>query len=178
MGPTWEMIVQKNVPARMRDGTTLMSDVYRPADDGEYPVLLTRLPYGKDLPRDPTYFDPVKAVRDGYIVVVQDVRGRYASEGEFVPFVSEALLIPLGREAELALGKHRIDEEDKGHLHLLVLKSEPYLRLRFRRHVLEHRPDLGPQGAVFDVFATRISGDAIQHANVLKEWLAELEESH
>ena len=89
MGPTWEMTVQKNVPARMRDGTSLMSDVYRPAESGEYPVLLTRLPYGKDLPRDPTYFDPVKAVRAGYIVVIQDVRGRYASEGEFVPFVNE-----------------------------------------------------------------------------------------
>ncbi len=89
MGPTWEMTIQKNVPAEMRDGAVLRSDVYRPADDGEYPVLLTRLPYGKDLPRDPTYFDPVKAVRAGYIVVVQDVRGRYASEGEFVPFANE-----------------------------------------------------------------------------------------
>ncbi len=78
LGPTWEMTIQKNVPAEMRDGAVLRSDVYRPADDGEYPVLLTRLPYGKDLPRDPTYFDPVKAVRAGYIVVVQDVRGRYA----------------------------------------------------------------------------------------------------
>src|SRR3712207_9454844 len=73
----------------MRDGATLMSDVYRPAGEGEYPVLLTRLPYGKDRPRDPTYFDPIKAAGAGYVVVVQDVRGRYASEGEFVPFVSE-----------------------------------------------------------------------------------------
>ncbi|MDQ3865157.1 MAG: hypothetical protein M3317_17005, partial [Actinomycetota bacterium] len=49
-----EIILQKHVPARMRDGTTLMSNVYRPADDGTYPVLLTRLPYGKDLPSDGT----------------------------------------------------------------------------------------------------------------------------
>ncbi|MBA3793717.1 MAG: CocE/NonD family hydrolase, partial [Rubrobacter sp.] len=89
MGSTWEITVQKDVPARMRDGTTLMSDVFRPAGGGEYPVLLSRLPYGKDLPRDLTYFDPIKAVGAGYIVVVQDVRGRYASEGEFVPFVNE-----------------------------------------------------------------------------------------
>src|SRR3712207_510060 len=73
----------------MRDGTVLMSDVYRPAGGGEHPVLLTRLPYGKDRPRDPTYFDPIKAAGAGYVVVVQDVRGRYASEGEFVPFASE-----------------------------------------------------------------------------------------
>src|SRR4028118_1031277 len=89
LGSTWEITIQKNVPARMRDGTTLMSDVYRPAGDGAYPVLLTRLPYGKDRPRDPTYFDPVKVAGAGYVVVVQDVRGRYASEGEFVPFVNE-----------------------------------------------------------------------------------------
>ncbi|CAN5305660.1 CocE/NonD family hydrolase [soil metagenome] len=87
--PSTEITVQINVPATMRDGVTLMANVYRPADDGEYPVLLTRLPYGKDQPRDPTYFDPIKAARHGYIVVVQDVRGRFASEGEFGTFPQE-----------------------------------------------------------------------------------------
>ena len=89
LGQITEIVVQKDVPARMRDGVTLVSDVYRPAGDGEYPVLLTRLPYGKDMPRDPTYFDPIKAARAGYIVVVQDVRGRFASGGDFTPFVNE-----------------------------------------------------------------------------------------
>jgi putative CocE/NonD family hydrolase len=84
-----EVTIRKDVTAEMRDGTLLMADVYRPAEDGEYPVLLTRLPYGKDQPRDPTYFDPIKAALAGYIVVVQDVRGRHASGGEFVPFVRE-----------------------------------------------------------------------------------------
>ena len=84
-----EIILRKHVPARMRDGTTLMSNVYRPADDGKYPVLLARLPYGKDLPSDGTVLDPVRAAEAGYIVVVQDVRGRYRSEGDFVPFVRE-----------------------------------------------------------------------------------------
>src|ERR687890_765913 len=86
---TVEVLIQKNVPATMRDGTTLMSNVYGPSEGGPYPVLLTRLPYGKDLPLGTSYLDPVKAAAAGYIVVVQDVRGRYASEGEFVPFVSE-----------------------------------------------------------------------------------------
>ena len=84
-----EIILQKNVPATMRDGTILMSNVYRPAKTGEYPVLLTRLPYGKDLPLGSTALDPLKAAEAGYIVVVQDVRGRYRSEGKFVPFVKE-----------------------------------------------------------------------------------------
>lgn len=89
MSRTTEVLVQKNVPARMRDGTTLMSNVYRPADGGPHPVLLTRLPYGKDLPRDFRYFDPIRAASRGYITVVQDTRGRFASEGGFVPFVHE-----------------------------------------------------------------------------------------
>ena len=89
MSHATEVTVQTNVPATMRDGTTLMANVYRPADDGEYPVLLTRLPYGKDQPRDFTYFDPARAARRGYIVVVQDVRGRFASEGEFGSFPQE-----------------------------------------------------------------------------------------
>jgi uncharacterized protein len=86
---TWEVVVRGNVPARMRDGTTLMSNVYRPAEDGPYPVLLTRHPYGKDLSSSTSMLDPIKAAAAGYIVVVQDVRGRYRSEGKFVPFVRE-----------------------------------------------------------------------------------------
>src|SRR5215203_1619171 len=73
----------------MRDGTTLMSNVYRPAEGGPYPVLLARLPYGKDLIFGTSMLDPLKAAAAGYIDVVQDVRGRYRSEGKFVPFVRE-----------------------------------------------------------------------------------------
>jgi len=87
--PPKEVLIQRNVPAVMRDSTTLMSNVYRPVGDGPNPVLLTRLPYGKDLSADTVYFDPLKAAGDGYIVVVQDVRGRYASEGKFTPFAHE-----------------------------------------------------------------------------------------
>ena len=89
MDKTLGVLVERDVPATMRDGVTLMSNVYRPAAGGPYPVLLARLPYGKDLPLGTSFLDPVKAARAGYIVVVQDVRGRYRSEGKFVPFVRE-----------------------------------------------------------------------------------------
>jgi uncharacterized protein len=92
MGRSGEIVVQKNVPATMRDGTTLVADVYRPggeASEGEYPVLLTRLPYGKDLPIATGYMSPVKAAEHHYIVVVQDVRGRFGSKGEWSPSVNE-----------------------------------------------------------------------------------------
>ena len=73
--------VQKNVPATMRDGTVLKADVFSPAADGSYPVLVCRTPYGKYQAR---YQDTAETLASrGYIAVVQDIRGRYESEGEF-----------------------------------------------------------------------------------------------
>jgi putative CocE/NonD family hydrolase len=75
-----------DVPATMRDGVVLRANVYRPADDGLWPVLLTRTPYSKDAPLTSATFDPVRVAAAGFIVVVQDTRGRFASEGEWCPF--------------------------------------------------------------------------------------------
>src|SRR4051812_15204065 len=69
----------------MRDGVVLRANVHRPADDGVYPVLLSRQPYNKDVNINLMYADPVGLAARGYIVVMQDVRGRYASDGEFSP---------------------------------------------------------------------------------------------
>jgi len=84
--------VERDVPCTTRDGTVLRADVYRPAADGRHPVLLLRTPYGKHLFQF-TYLalDPVRAATAGYVVVVQDTRGRFASEGEgFTPYEHEA----------------------------------------------------------------------------------------
>ena len=78
--------VDMDVAARMRDGTTLRANVYRPDGDGPWPTLLTRLPYGKDDLGVLTVLDPVQAARKGFMVVIQDCRGRFASEGEWTPF--------------------------------------------------------------------------------------------
>jgi uncharacterized protein len=85
---TMGVSVKFDVEAEMRDGTVLRANVYRPSGDGPWPVLLTRLPYGKDFPTD--RFDPVQMARRGYIVVVQDTRGRFASDGDWEPMVHEA----------------------------------------------------------------------------------------
>jgi len=85
------LIVEKNVPARMRDGTVLSADVYRLDDSERRPVLLTRTPYNKSLPLlSYLPLDPLRAAEAGYVVVVQDSRGRFASEGTFYPFLNEA----------------------------------------------------------------------------------------
>ncbi|MGK5112233.1 CocE/NonD family hydrolase [Geodermatophilus sp. CPCC 205506] len=80
-----DVLVQHDVEGRMRDGVVLRADVYRPADGGRYPVLLSRQPYSKDVNINLMYADPVRLAAHGYIVVMQDVRGRYASDGEFTP---------------------------------------------------------------------------------------------
>ena len=83
--------IEYDVPVEMADGTVLRADVYRPAGDGPWPVIVARTPYDKSDPYVNMLLDPLLAVRHGLIAVIQDVRGRFASEGTgFVPFASEA----------------------------------------------------------------------------------------
>lgn len=84
-----EMQIEFDVPAEMRDGTVLRADVYRPGGTGPWPVLLMRLPYGKQMPLLASAFDPLAAARRGSMVVIQDTRGRFASEGEWEPLTYE-----------------------------------------------------------------------------------------
>lgn len=82
--------LEGNVPTRMRDGVTLRADIYRPKRGGEFPVLLMRNPYDKTVAQGLVYQHPAWYARHGYVVVVQDVRGRYASDGIFDPLRTEA----------------------------------------------------------------------------------------
>ncbi len=77
--------VEFNVPARMRDGVTLRANVYRPEGDGPWPTLLQRLPYSKDVPELMLWLDPMQTAAKGFMVVVQDTRGRFASDGDWMP---------------------------------------------------------------------------------------------
>ncbi|MFK0120871.1 CocE/NonD family hydrolase [Streptomyces sp. NPDC090994] len=91
--PTTRVIIDHDVPMPARDGVVLRANVYRPQGEGPWPVIMTRLPYGKDNPPTmgfhPLFLDPVTAARRGFIVVVQDVRGVNASDGVFRPFRDE-----------------------------------------------------------------------------------------
>jgi len=90
MSPNATMVVERDVPARMRDGTILHAHVYRPGEGGPWPVLLQRTPYDKSQPIEVgVQPDPLRATAAGYALVVQDTRGRYSSDGAFTPFVHE-----------------------------------------------------------------------------------------
>lgn len=69
----------------MRDGVRLAADVYLPEKEGPVPVVLVRTPYGKSNDVEPYY----RFVQRGFGVVIQDVRGREDSEGEWLPMYYE-----------------------------------------------------------------------------------------
>jgi len=80
-----------NVDIPLRDGVKLRADIYRPDDATSHPVLLARLPYNKDLsPISLSLLSPIRATRRGYVVVIQDTRGRFKSAGQFSLFAGEA----------------------------------------------------------------------------------------
>lgn len=83
-----EFIVDDNVAVPMRDGVVLRATVYRPGSGGPFPVLVYRTPYDR-LDTADAYQTHLRAIERGYAVVMQDVRGRYASEGIFDPYRNE-----------------------------------------------------------------------------------------
>ncbi len=78
-----------DVPVEMRDGVRLRANIFRPVSEGLFPVIVMRMPYGKDFPLASSMLNPNIAARQGFIVVIQDVRGRFTSEGTFTPFLNE-----------------------------------------------------------------------------------------
>src|SRR4051794_34397937 len=83
------MEIEFDVAAKMRDGTILRADVYRPTGGGPWPVLLHRTPYARRSPLMGLVLDPFLAASRGYILVNQDTRGRFGSDGEWLPFTYE-----------------------------------------------------------------------------------------
>jgi hypothetical protein len=82
--------VEKGAVVPMRDGVELAADVYLPDGRGPFPALLHRVPYSREAGRIVDFsLDSRRALKAGYAVVVQDVRGRFASGGAFAPFVDD-----------------------------------------------------------------------------------------
>jgi putative CocE/NonD family hydrolase len=86
--PQYAVKVRLDLKCPMVDGVKLSTDVYLPDGDGPWPTVFIRTPYGNN--------DPVKKIplarefaKNGYAVVIQDVRGRYDSAGEWEPFFNE-----------------------------------------------------------------------------------------
>jgi putative CocE/NonD family hydrolase len=80
--------VERDVAITMRDGVVLRANVWRPPGEGPFPVLVYRTPYGKDR-TEGWYATHLRAIERGYAVVLEDVRGRYTSDGVFDAYRNE-----------------------------------------------------------------------------------------
>ena len=78
---------EADVKAPMRDGVELAANLWRPKADSRYPVILMRSPYGK---MDEKWDEAKRYTAAGYVMVVQDCRGRGKSGGEWDPFRSQS----------------------------------------------------------------------------------------
>ncbi|CAL9661474.1 CocE/NonD family hydrolase [Streptomyces sp. enrichment culture] len=78
-----EVEVYRDVMVPMRDGVRLAADVYLPTGAGQLPAVLVRTAYDKSAPVTDGTGEYVRIARAGFAVVVQDKRGRFASEGEY-----------------------------------------------------------------------------------------------
>jgi len=81
-----DIAVLRDQAVTMRDGTVLYADVHLPGGQGPFPALLERTPYSKDNSPEVQVGAPAFFAAAGYAVVIQDVRGRFKSEGQFIPF--------------------------------------------------------------------------------------------
>src|SRR5436190_16699182 len=78
-------LIERNAAVKMRDGIILRADIYRPAESGRFPVILQRTPYDKSTMSS----FGLKAAELGYVAIIQDCRGRYASAGDWYPLANE-----------------------------------------------------------------------------------------
>ena len=136
----YEVAVAKNVVVPLWDGVRLATDIYRPARNGEalqgpFPTLPSRTPYGKNGSDELGRF----LASHGYVVVIQDVRGRYESEGTFYIYVNEG---PDGYDAVEWLAKQPWSNGDVGTFggsylaatqNALAMEAPPHLRSMFIR---------------------------------------------
>ncbi|MDB9525274.1 CocE/NonD family hydrolase [Oscillatoria sp. CS-180] len=89
MAQRYSVCPKESVSMLTRDRIRLDADVYRPDAEGPFPVLLMRQPYGRTIASTVVYAHPTWYAAHGFIVVIQDVRGRGTSEGSFRLFAHE-----------------------------------------------------------------------------------------
>lgn len=89
--PKHRVVTDKNVMIPMPDGTRLATDIYRPNSLDKFPVIIVRTPYNKQGLLQPYKQLAFILAGQGYVIIIQDVRGKYKSEGKFYPYAYEAL---------------------------------------------------------------------------------------
>jgi putative CocE/NonD family hydrolase len=157
--------IQLDVRIPMRDGVDLAANIFRPSAEGRFPVLLVRTPYNKGRGLTPNY----RAFVDhGFVLVIEDVRGRYESEGVFQPLTQEG---PDGEDTLNWIGRQpwcdgKIGMFGGSYLGIAqwqaALRNSPYLKAIF--------PVVSGYDDYYDRFYSRGGGMKLGHRLV---WIAE-----
>src|SRR5215471_19452751 len=142
--------ITHDVMVPMRDGVRLATDIYFPAKngaalEGKRPVILERTPYRKSA----NLYMTIPFLQNGYIVVLQDVRGRYGSEGHWFPLrddvndgVDAAKWIGAQPWSDGSIGTQG-SSYDGGTQHALAIGNAPYVKAMFPRNAMS---DIGRYG--------------------------------
>ncbi len=99
-----QILIRKHISFEMEDKILLFADMYLPVGNRTYPTILMRTPYGKDSAEHNYPLIARIFAGQGYIVIIQDVRGKYSSEGIFRPFLDEE---KDGKETITQIGKFK-----------------------------------------------------------------------
>ena len=181
------MLIEKDVPMTTRDGVILRADVYRPDGAGRYPVLLSRLPYDKNGRRRPGDIDIF--VEHGYVVIMQDTRGRFASGGdEYYPLTWEGQdgYDAVEWAAQLPYADGQVGTMGQSYLgatqYLLAPTRPPHLKASFPASAPAdfHQCWIYHTGGAFELgwqvpYAILMARDTIARAGLTKTLLPQLE---
>jgi len=172
---------------KARDGVVLRADVYRPDGPGRHPVLLSRLPYDKAGRRRPGDIDVF--VDHGYVVIIQDTRGRFASDGDtYVPLAPEASdgYDAVEWAAGLPYSSGRVGTMGQSYLgatqYLLAPTRPPHLQAAFPASAAAdfHQAWVYHTGGAFELgwqipYAVLMARDTIARAGLTRSLLPRLE---
>ena len=172
---------------KARDGVVLRADVYRPDGPGRHPVLLSRLPYDKAGRRRPGDIDVF--VDHGYVVIIQDTRGRFASDGDtYVPLAPEANdgYDAVEWAAGLPYSSGRVGTMGQSYLgatqYLLAPTRPPHLKAAFPASAAAdfHQAWVYHTGGAFELgwqipYAVLMARDTIARAGLTRSLLPRLE---
>ena len=142
--------LERAVPCRMSDGVVLYADHYYPPEvaggNEPQPTLLMRQPYGRDIASTVVYAHPVYFARHGYNVVIQDVRGRGDSEGDFYPFRHE------GRDGAETISAIRQRPESNGKVGMYGFSYQGLTQLLAAAEQPEGLVCIAPAQTVHDLY--------------------------
>jgi putative CocE/NonD family hydrolase len=138
--------LERGVSCLLSDGVRLISDHYYPPGTGTHPSLLMRQPYGRDIASTVVYAHPAWFARHGYNVVIQDVRGRGDSEGEFYPFRHE------GRDGAETIAWLRSRPESNGRVGMYGFSYQGMTQLLAAAQQPEGLQCIAPGMTAFDLY--------------------------